>query len=846
MPEQDRTYLQMQTITIPCDRRKHFEDIPITLPAGAHEGTWTFAAPSGNFQIRLTLANGKISGELIPGAEGGNCCLESLGKDPVVLPLHFPDLLLQITLSCPNPPPMPGVGHEDAARGGDTWLCLDIGNTRTCALLDLPDPEIAFYKVINSEKETGVFNSLCAAQTPTEEGEGVSFVVLGKTAAGLRRDVNARDKIFSLSTPKRFFWDDSPDARHLRCVAENKRLADISPDSSPFIQYLSGYNKCEPTRQLFMQGAILELLERAEDTLRELRTSAKDLCACVDGARPAKFENLVKNLRIVDGVRNAATPTEIAEDLQDFSCDFVTDLVCTCPAAWLQDQRRAYRELIEDAVNAYCTPAKKCHHLELHMECDEATAVLLSFFNRIRNGSDAGALRNWFYDNGKLREDGDNGRDAIAMVCRVGVLDVGGGTSDLSISELAYIPGQTEAEDRLEITPVGTNGTDRAGDFLLLQITLKILVPMVAAWLLKSDSGFFDKEGKPKDIEQWKAHLKWFRSLFCTSNRETIRFARMFWFELAVAVLGETEKNSALRKMDEPTFDTEKLSGELDLTFDRFWGIFKGNYVKTDDVDVDRIDPNEQGRLKKDFAWRTWMGDDKTFPQLYRECIETALGFTARMMSATLLVNDCDLVLFSGKTMENHAVQEFFKDYLPMRCFPLEGSGKEDTAKGAEYYVRRDELFGVVMNPLAAVDESFYWVAEGGSIVNDDGITRPPPRQPGQDKEFEIVTNRKSVSILRRKFESIRGCDIPCYRLCNTSGRPVDAAVRYTCKLKYNAEVQPPRLQFLSLQESRHGVDTQNYPHDQSFTKCGDWELKICTGNAGTSWLDTGIITEEE
>ena len=843
MPEQDRTYLQTQTITIPCDRRKHFEDIPITLPAGAPEGTWTFSAPSGKFQIRLTLANGKISGELIPGAEGGNCCLESLG-DRVVLPLHFPDLLLQITLSCPNPPPTPGVGHEDAARGGDTWLCLDIGNTRTCALLDLPDPEIAFYKVKHRKGDPGTCNSLCAAQAPTAGGEDVAFVVMGKSAADLLRDVPAAGTVFSLSTPKRYFWDDQPNA-HLTCVSAD-HLVEIAPSVIPFVDGLSGYKvhpdgRGFPSRQLFMQGAILELLERAEATVGELRDWVKENLPDKD------FLTRVNSLRIganqLNLDENYDKVNELVNALRGLNEDFITDLVCTCPAAWLQDQRRAYRELIEDTVNAYRSPAKKCHPLKFHMECDEATAVLMSYLKRECDKAIAAAeetdspLRNWLYQHGKIRTTDNGNRNAAKVVCRIGVLDVGGGTSDLSIAELTYTTSRERGE-QINYEQVCTNGTDQAGDFLLLQITLKILVPMVAAWLLNSTQ--FNEDGTLKQARDWETYLAWFRRVLKDGiGNKARKFARSFWFELAVKAMEQADHHAKEEGEIPLKIDPKEVMKE---EFEDFWSFIQEafssdkpekEYVKegfkTDATAWEnKLYPycNENGvEVFKELEWRDWMGDGKTLSQLYRECIETALGFTAKLMSATLLANNCDLVLFSGKTMENDLVKAFFVDYLPMECHGL-ASGKEDTAKGAEYYVRRDDPemdFRIQINAGGAEskDEDFYWVV--GESLN--------PLVTNRGSQFEYVTNLRETVIKRKKFRNF-GNPMPCYKLINRG--EVRNSLRYKCILKYNEDLCPPRLQLISVT-----LDGKECQKDK-------WELKINMSNTGTSWLDTGIITEKE
>ena len=863
MPEQDNktapseTYLKVQDITLPCDRCAKFGGIPVTLPAAAElSGTsWTFADPESDFKISLTLRNGQISGELVRGQAPAEKCWEILKEaDKVILPLRFPDLLLRINLACPNrPPERTGAppAPEENGEDGKTWLCLDIGNTRTCALLDLPDPDIAFFRVENRKEERGIFNSLCAAWAPKAGDCGAAFVLMGKDAAELRRDVAApRGETFSLSTPKRFFWDERPDSESLRCVNGGK-LAKIDPGTMPFVEKLAGYSKQSqaPTRRLFMQGAIWKLLERAESTIRELRS-------LVD--REQDFLDRVNELRIgpekLSFDEDHDKVSELEKAMQGLSDNFVTDLVCTCPAAWLQDQRRAYRELIEDAVKAYCSPARICHKLEFHMECDEATAVLMSYLKRECDKaiSDRTPLRNWLYRHGRIRK---SERDNVTLVdCRIGVLDVGGGTSDLSIAELTYKYDTAKAKEGIIYRPECTNGTDQAGDYLLLQITLRILVPMVAAWLLNpskcNDEGRLEDDG---DKWNWDTYLAWFRDALVRGvGNKARRFARSFWFELAARAMAQADSDDSRLEFDPENSDDRgpedpRNAQTMRQDFEDFRDfvkelsgisqgkVYAGSGFKAADTEEEltalqnKLDLD--GAPGKKLQWRDWMGGGKTLSRLYRECIRKSLGYTAEMMSATLLVNDCDLVLFSGKTMENRLVQEFFGEYLPIPCQGLDkDSGKEDTAKGAEYYVRRDapemglriHIDDGKQERCADADEDFYWVVE----------TVFGPKVWPRDKEIVFKTSEKETAVKRRKFRYFDQNDMPCYKLINNG--QVSYGIEYKCTLQYDKEARPPRLELKSVTNPATGE-----------TCTGNWVLKIDMSNTGTNWLDTGIIKEE-
>jgi len=901
IPEQSdngSSYLVWQKIEIPCDGGRCFE---MEQPEAAKlmDGRpLTFAHVKEDFKIELTPVSDKsIRVELIPGKKYAGKCHEVLGGT-TILPLHFPDMLLRVTLQCPlqrvkNPP--------------QTWLCLDIGNTRTCALIDLPDSEIAFYKVDNRENgEFGIFNSLCVAQAPEKAGK--AFVRIGKPAAALRRKNPAKGYTVSLSTPKRFFWDDEPNPmiRWFR----NDKPETITPTSTP--AGLSGFRGGMPTRQLFMQGAVLELLEQAEKTVGSLIGAQGS-----DDEPTDDFKKRVRTLR--PDVPENDTIHNLAATVRSLNGNrSVTDLVCTCPAAWIQAQRHAYRKLIRNAVDLYSE--NRCPPLKFHLACDEATAVLMSYLKRICDDNPSNvrsALLTWLYKYGKIRC--ADGHHEAKIVGRIGVLDVGGGTSDLCIAELTCVT--TREGSKMNTRQLCSYGTDRAGDCLLLHVTLKILVPMVAAWLLKEDC--FESDGKldKKVIEHWNAYLKWFRSILGNKNYfvlKSVRLARFFWFELAAhaitSVAAEEPENSAVGKPESPVAEkpespvaekpespaaekpespaAEKSESPADkksespadkepkclvidisdgaLTNDPdsalplrtikegledFWTFMQElrGKVKTSTftdpcVDIPDevktfLDDKVADTMPSKLQWRDWMGDGKTtLRDLFRECIKEALSGTAEQMCALLMAYDCDLVLFSGKTMENRLVQEYFNDMLPIPAFALD-SGKEDTATGAEYYVRRNDsemnlhicIDGRESGPLREgeipeeeipEDEELFW-------VGPDDV--PWPRNDG----LSFLTTSPEVIIRRRKIASFTGSDTPCYKLIHQRGN-IGENYTYDCVLKYSRITDEDGLQFYGLQLD--SVKLNGIGDDLK----DEWKLKVYMDNTGTSWLDTGLIKEEE
>lgn len=759
---------------------KHLDGMPVVFSTEKDGYKIDIALVPKNNEIIGMIKIPKPADELCSDVSSNICCEivgEKLQKAPLCV--YFYDTVLEFTLNCP---------YAQKVQK-KTWLCLDFGNTRTCALLDLPDEEIEFYDVRflsrNPEENKGVdpkvpvskgiIESLCATIDPSDGRH--SFTVFGKEALWYNNtiDRNSGCKVM-FSSPKRYFWDDKRDNRIVKAKGGSKSKSFENKEKSDFEKKLLGEtDHCSPMH--VFQSSIIELLEQAEATLK-------------------LKEKILDN-------KTEMEKSDILEDLKDL--DYVTNLVFACPAAWTVHERAVYSEVVRKACEIYNTRAiAGCRKFEAELSCDEATAVLMYYVKqKLESGEqDGNNMASWIYRNGKP------GNDELSskMRCRIGVIDVGGGTSDLSIAEMRI--NKVNGVERVNVESLYSNGTHDAGDKLLRNIIRKILFDRVFDSLFTQDGlEFFMKEKDHAAKQYLQEKLK--------ALVQTQKFTRSFWFQLAIKAVECMGKEENI----------ELKAGELLNVYDEILMAFREDVAKDDDI-------------KKTGFECAWINDAaeltislKDLQKEYKEVIEETFSATASLFGSALLVYDCDLLLFSGKTMEIKPVREFFNKYLSIPIASLEGHDlKKATAIGAEYFVRKNDVemnLGIeVTNYKSNEDEQFYWLVKSNrgekSFTRDECITLDS-------------CNQSEIFIYREKFKGNRDFRTPSYKLKLKDCQGHKNSDRYTVKLQYDQNDKDKKLQIQSIKDLN------------SEEECKDkWELSICMfGNADEqSWLDTGKIFE--
>ncbi len=732
--------------------------------------------------------------------------------------VSFWDMIIEFTLNCPYEPQVGKINDENSKR---TWLCVDFGNTRTCALLDLPDDDIAFYDVFFSphkdknkgedkgegkgegkgesedkgkgkdNSERGVIDSICAAVHSEREGK-FSFTTFGKDALWHRRK-NTDEARTMFSSPKRHFWNDEPDP-DIKKLSGGQLVAIGGTNFEKSL--LNGEKSCSP--QNVFKCSIIELLEQAAETLRMLRDE----------------KDKINELSSFGDTKNEEKAQRIRETIRQFP--EITDLIFTYPAAWTMHERRVYKRIIEEACQLFNTKDfAGCKEFRVgggkNNTCDEATAVLMYYLKKMldkrQNEVEFGLnpMASWIYENGKFSVD-----QYKLMSCRIGVVDVGGGTSDLTIAEMRSEENEANAL-KVKVKSVYSNGTSEAGDKLLQNIIVKMLLEMVALSFLNEDSRYDLKKDSNKKAE----FVKLFIDFVSSGDKKLKMFARSFWFPLAIEAIGKMEdspktkkKLTIERKGDDEADDIKSEHPELLKKFLEF--------AKNIDSDLAFVNPDDDIKIEFVDNWR----------ELYHEAITESFSATASLMSSALMAYDCDLLLFSGKTMEIKSVQEFFKQYLPLNCSPLENP-KKATAIGAEYYARKNDQavgYGIELEGYSEEeDENFYW------HVPVSMIHRNARRDFEQTDDIIFrLSARSEIIVYRKKFDfgDKKAFLTPSYKLKYVGLHDLTNTDVFEVFLKY----ENTKLKIKSIK--KNGVECKD-----------EWKLKLCMfSDNNQNWLDSGNI----
>ena len=820
-------YCTKISVTMSCNRKGKFtitgEDAEKILARMTEETV--FSTNDDNVSVTFTPVPEEKTVRGSVNVVNGKChelVKEYLKGAPLCV--SFWDMIIEFTLNCPYEPQVGKINDENSKR---TWLCVDFGNTRTCALLDLPDDDIAFYDVSfsphedknkgdgkgdgkgedkgedkgegkgkgksedNSEdnSERGVIDSICAAVHSEREGK-FSFTTFGKDALWHRRQ-NTDEARTMFSSPKRHFWNDEPDP-DIKKLSGGQLVAIGGTNFEKSL--LNGEKSCSP--QNVFKCSIIELLEQAAETLRMLRDE----------------KDKINELSSFGDTKNEEKAQRIRETIRQFP--EITDLIFTYPAAWTMHERRVYKRIIEEACQLFNTKDfAGCKEFRVgggkNNTCDEATAVLMYYLKKMldqrQNEVEFGLnpMASWIYENGKFSVD-----QYKLMSCRIGVVDVGGGTSDLTIAEMRSEENEANAL-KVKVKSVYSNGTAEAGDKLLQNIIVKMLLEMVALSFLNEDSRYDLK----KDSDKKDEFVKLFIDFVSSGDKMLKKFARSFWFPLAIDAIKKMEdspktkkKLTIERKGDGKDDDIKYGHGVLLEKFQDFAKNISLEFVnKNDDIKIEFVD-----------NWR----------ELYHEAITESFSATASLMSSALMAYDCDLLLFSGRTMEIKSVQEFFKQYLPLKCLQLDNP-KKATAIGAEYYARKNDQavgYGIELEGYSEEeDENFYW------YVPVPTIHRNARRDFEQTDDIIFrLSARSEIIVYRKKFDfgDKKAFLTPSYKLKYVGLHDLTNTDVFEVFLKY----ENTELKIKSIK--KNGVECKD-----------EWQLKLCMfSDNNQNWLDSGNI----
>ena len=524
---------------------------------------------------------------------------------------------------------------EDERRGEDlsrcvvdSWFVL-----RQCEFGDLQDDTVVDVVIQKTDKKKGFLRSKDVEVYSIEKLFPQLFVeisptIMGVEAAKLLCESDLKSGRFSMSSPKRYLWDNEagvfgekgelcwymlpnregdpkarklsgqicrytyPDGRHWDCGFSNKAEWPFLSDPAMGVEVAPSY-PTYPRRESMVWSA-LSIIEMAyrEITSYGWRESEPQICRRLNS------------------------------------------IALTFPSGWIGEEKRAYKDAWERAVSIFTlshfenTEASITENRpKVELEVDEAVASQLPFvFSEVENFSKGNKLDGWIRSNGK--------DDRV----RVMSVDIGGGTMDVSVVEYSnrYPNQDTISTKHLQYLLVFRDCGTHAGDNAMKKIIEKVLLPAIFTEAMHGSAdeqddfvGYFSKHDYKADeakkrssfiklvfipiVQKW---LSWLSNSEERDERTTLRD------------LVGTENSKAL----------EAFKAEIETA------------IKPLTLDIDDC----------------YLSFDAERAKKIEACIEEALLPGLTTLPDFVNRYDVDLVVLSGKITEVPIVAKLIEDIVPL------------------------------------------------------------------------------------------------------------------------------------------------------------------------------------
>ncbi len=342
------------------------------------------------------------------------------------------------------PPVKVGMGSENEPI--DAHLVVDLGNCRTCGIIvETPRGEGPFFASLEMRshelpcrRTQGPFESYMQFVRPgfgqaggdVGDGrfEGNSLIRLGDEALEASAFGGVSGALTGMSSPKRYLWDDTARPTDWCFVAEGRHgtcapiaghvLRHIDPDHPfrrPQVKLLANPPSPRYSRKTGIIFALLEILEQAFAQMN-----------CVSHRRNMPVQGGENRRRVFRSLvlvhPSGMTPVERKE---------LAEGAARAVDIWYDGYRDpdAFRRGEPPALPAPPNQPKPI----IRLDCDEATAVQLCYLYGEVQSRFQGDAEGYLQVTGSLRD----GKHTL----RLASLDVGGGTTDLVISEYSAVPG---------------------------------------------------------------------------------------------------------------------------------------------------------------------------------------------------------------------------------------------------------------------------------------------------------------------------------------------------------------------------------------------------------------------
>jgi hypothetical protein len=706
----------------------------------------------------------------------------------------------------------------------DCILSVDLGNTRTSVLVidqvnfpSVIEGGIAFYELPLSwtrapdscRKISGAFGSVISlvhSHEDPEDGLKLSFMRLGAQAIHNNRTKalhdRAADGVFSISSPKRYFFDEVNTLR-------------------PWLASARGFSKTNEAVCRELSGPLATSLSAKYGAHTECRKLPPS--AMLSGMLVEIFEqacHFISSKTFADASRNS-NPRRI------------THIHVTYPSTFSKGERDCYRRKLQQGVDTYLEQYRDPTHgefppsVEVVSSIDEATAVL-AFYTHCEIKK-AGFAAVWAATVGRPLTAVDDSQSQV----RVGVIDIGGGTTDLAIANILPT-GTPDHPTAATIQLLYQDGINEAGDNFIGLFIREVMFS-------KGIRALASLYGKGNEITDEVRFREVYNSLIVINPT----LSREFWFTLAIS-----------------------FAAHLDRLYER--GYDNGSFTLPNGTHAFKFRISEDVTTPWDQVFKTY--DSKLFSKELKAGSEMELEVTqedvtsyvatvrkvfsnaARTFGRLIAAFDCDQVLFAGKTSEFFVVRNVFEAFTPVPVMlsmndyyagdwcTLSRAGvvpdaKVSTAMGGAF---------CALKVIGAQNNSVHLSFTSGQALQADGYmwgVIADPKQPPmiiprvnqimEEGGYLTVTLGSTALYLARKRTGCIGTATLCYELGGKASAP---QIKYaTVRLRIVRNTQEDGAKMVLDHAEGEGQNGAPVTIDTL-------ALRMCCFTGGKFWMDDGRI----
>ena len=325
----------------------------------------------------------------------------------------------------------------------------------------------------------------------------------------------------------------------------------------------------------------------------------------------------------------------------------IRTVVGSYPSGWSSTELSAYRAKWLEALNIFSLtqfPAG-APPVKLEMNHDESVASQLPLlYSCIKSFTSQSRGENWIQLNGV-------DRPGKMPVIRVMNLDIGGGTTDVSVVE--YVDEEKGVDVDLRATVKFRDSYGEAGDGLLKLIIESILLDKLA--------GEGEKPDEPKETRELKRHAR---------NATFARFREVFE-EVGIEADGGSAGSNQQHRQAERT--SVRIRWIVAVLIPLAVGLLKkraaGEELKVG-PESSNIDKHNWGLFAKKFGISLRYGSDFTIkPEELDALVAKHFGLLIKRLATIVASFDVHMVFVCGKPSEQPAIRELVDRLLPI---PLE------------------------------------------------------------------------------------------------------------------------------------------------------------------------------